>query len=117
MEYGWGKPVEDCTDRSILYQLEYHKKQVREGRVGTPNVYVRIGDLEREAIKRGIKEPPQMEPENQYMLNVAIMRIDEKPLTNDQQVGIKNGLSVTLSRLLDGCLIYDIEELTGGVEQ
>ncbi len=49
---GFGKPVEELSLEQLRSQKEYHAQQIRYGKVGTPNVHVRLGDLERELIKR-----------------------------------------------------------------
>lgn len=50
-----GKNAVDCTDEEIREGLTFHREQIENDQVGTPNVYVHLGDLEREAIRRGIR--------------------------------------------------------------
>jgi len=57
---GFGKPVEECTEDQLVTQIIYHRKQVAKGEAGTPNIHVRLGELERELMKRQKKPTTQV---------------------------------------------------------
>jgi len=41
------KQIENMTKDQIEKEIKQIQKQIREGKVGTPNVYVRLADLVR----------------------------------------------------------------------
>ena len=51
-KHGFGKPVSECTIDQLEHQITYHDTQVLHGRVGTPNVHVRLAELKREFARR-----------------------------------------------------------------
>lgn len=46
--------VPEITKEMLRELIKYHRMQIRSGRVGTPNVYVKLATLEREAKERGM---------------------------------------------------------------
>jgi len=51
-KHGFGKPVSECTVEQLEHQITYHDTQVLHGKVGTPNVHVRLAELKREFARR-----------------------------------------------------------------
>ena len=41
------KPIEEMTPEEIRKEIKLHKESIAAGKVGTPNIYVRVTDLER----------------------------------------------------------------------
>lgn len=48
----FGLDPETLTVSQINREISIHENTIRTGQVGTPNVYVRLGDLQRELAKR-----------------------------------------------------------------
>jgi len=89
----------NMTREQIEKEIKFHKKQIAGGRVGTPNVYVRLTDLER-TLKTLSSET---------VLQV-IISTKRRPLIDKVKDAINNALLDLENR---GNVVYwDIQEVT-----